>query len=135
METREKIVIAVMAVLVLVLGGTSIVLYRKYSDVRNNPQKYVQETVDDLVGQVSKLIVLPQGEVPTVATVVDPEKLKDQPFFAHASVGDKVLIYGNAKKVYLFNPNTNHIVEVAPLSIGNPTGVPAEGTQPAPANK
>lgn len=128
METREKIVVAIMALLVLALGGTAVVFYRKYDDIRKNPQKYVQDTVEDLVKQVRQLIVLPDGEVPTVATVVDPQKLKDQPFFAKASVGDKVLIYGNARKVYLFNPSTNKIVEVAPLSIGNP-----EGVAPAPA--
>ncbi len=128
METREKIIIAVLAALVLVLGGTTFYYSKKFVQAKENPQQYVQQTVDSLVKQVGQLMELPAGEVPTVATVVDPEKLKGQPFFAHASVGDKVLIYGNARKVVLYNPNTNKIVEVAPLSIGNPTGT----NQPAP---
>lgn len=77
----------------------------------------VQEEIDDLVAEVGKLIVLPEGEDPTIATVTDPEKLRDQVFFANAKEGDKVLIYTKAQKAYLYDPNIHKLLEVAPLTI------------------
>lgn len=78
------------------------------------------EEVEGLVEAVGKLIVLPQGEDPTVASVSDPEKLKDQPFFVNAKIGDKVLIYTKARKAYLYDPKQNKLLEVAPLTVENP---------------
>lgn len=69
-----------------------------------------------LVEKVGDLIILPKDETPTIATVNDLEKLKSQPFFANAELGDKVLIYAKAKKAILYRPSRNLIVELAPLS-------------------
>lgn len=76
-----------------------------------------EETPEQVIEKIGKLILLPEGEVPTVATVSDPEQLRDQPFFAKAKEGYKVLIYTNAKKGILYDPISNKIIEVAPLSI------------------
>ena len=70
------------------------------------------------MNRVGKLIVLPEGEQPTVATVSDAESLREQPFFAQAKNGYKVLIYTNARKAILYDPLSNKIVDVAPLNIG-----------------
>lgn len=72
--------------------------------------------IENVLMSVGKLIRLPEDEVPTVATVSEPEKLKDQSFFAHATVGDKVLIYTKARKAYLYNPRDNILIEVAPIN-------------------
>lgn len=87
----------------------------------NSVQKAAQEEVGKLVAEVSKLIELPQEEEPTVATVTDIEKLKDQPFFQRAKNGDKVLIYTNAKKAILYSPSSKKVIEVAPVNIGTPS--------------
>ena len=76
------------------------------------------DTNKELVGAVGKLLVLPADEQPTIATVADLDKLKDQPFFVNAQVGDKVLIYATAKKAILYRPSENKILELAPLNIG-----------------
>jgi len=65
---------------------------------------------------VGRIIVLPNDEEPTVATVTDPEKLRDQVFFANAKAGDKVLIYTKARKAYLYDPIAGKLVEVAPIT-------------------
>lgn len=130
MSNGEKIILGILGILVIVLGVTSVLFYRKYSDVKANPQKYAQETVDSLVAEVKQLMVLPEGESPTVATVVDPQKLKDQAFFANAITGDKVLIYARARKAVLYSPSTHRIVEVAPLNIGEPAGTPTPAPTP-----
>ena len=101
-------------VAVAVAGFSFSELYK----VKQNPQVQFQKEVNDLVSKVSKLIVLPSGELPTVATVSDLEALKDQPFFAKAKKGDKVLIYTTSKRVVLYSVADNKILDVAPLNIG-----------------
>jgi len=87
---------------------------------KNNKQKDINEIQKEssaLVAKVAKLIYLPEGEVPTIATVTDLNALKGQVFFVDAQKGDKVLIYTKAKKAVLYNPKSNKIVTVAPLSV------------------
>lgn len=108
-------------VLSVVLAASNILYLRRVNQLKSDPQKVAQETTQELVEKVGKLIKLPE-ETPSVATVTDPEKLKaEQPFFTNAKAGDKVLIYTNARKAIMYSPEENKIVEVAPLVIGNPT--------------
>lgn len=79
-------------------------------------EEAAQLEINTLIERVGKLIVLPKGEEPTVATVSDPAKLKDQVFFANAKVGDKVLIYTKARKAYLYDPEGDILLEVAPIT-------------------
>lgn len=76
-----------------------------------------QEDVKKLLIEVGKLITLPQGEDPTVATVTDIEKVKEQPFFKNAKNGDRVIIYTNAKKAILYRPSEKRIIEVGAVNI------------------
>lgn len=72
--------------------------------------------VQDAVARVGRHIVLPEGETPTVATVTDPSKLAEQSFFAKAKKGDIVLLYTQAKRAYLYDPASDKLVEVAPIT-------------------
>ena len=113
-------VLVILVAVAVVAFGSAYYFYGEYSTLKKNPNKIAQEETAKLIAQVGKLIVLPEGETPTVATVADPEKLQSQPFFTKARRGDKVLLYANAKKAILYNPAENKIVEVAPINIGNP---------------
>jgi hypothetical protein len=113
---------AAFVIIALLAVGVAFYFYRQLSQFKQNPQLVAQKESTAVVEKVGKLIELPKDEVPTIATVTDPARLKDQPFFANAKIDDKVLIYTNARKAILYSPATNKIVEVAPLSIGNPTG-------------
>ena len=112
--------------LVIILAAASYpsyYFYNKYQDAQkalSNPQKKADEEVKSLVRKVGKLIELPK-ETPTVATVTEKKKLIDQPFFAKAENGDKVLIFPNAKKAILYRPAENKIIEVAPINVASPT--------------
>ncbi|MBI4085803.1 MAG: hypothetical protein HY433_00995 [Candidatus Liptonbacteria bacterium] len=105
--------------------GMSLYYYRQYKALYQTSPQSAQDEAKKLVAEVGRLIILPADEQPTVATVDDPEQLKDQLFFANAKKGDKVLIYTNAKKAILYNPTEGKIVEVAPVSIGQP---PSQGS-------
>jgi len=89
----------------------------KLNDLQNNSQS--SATLDEVVKQVGKLVLLPSGEQPTLATVSDVAKLQSQPFFSGAANGDKVLVYNKAKKAILYRPSLNKIVEMAPLNSTN----------------
>lgn len=119
--------IVVIVFVVSIVGN--VLLFRSVSALKADPEKQAREEMLELVEVVGKLIVLPADEEPTIATVAEPEKLKEQAFFANASVGDKVLLYTTAKKAILFNPTTGKIVEVAPINIGE-GAAPAEDTTP-----
>jgi hypothetical protein len=106
--------VIVLVLLLLVSSGTGIYFYKKAT---TDPKVAAQKDLQQTVLAVGKLIVLPQNETPTMATVSDPEKLKDQAFFQHASKGDKVLIYTVAGKAILYNPTLNKIVEVSPINL------------------
>ena len=77
----------------------------------------LQKEEEELIKRVGELISLPEGEDPSVATVTDEEKLGDQVFFSNAKEGDKVLIYTNARKVILYRPSEDRVVEVGSVNI------------------
>ena len=125
MFTLKNIVIAVLVIILVGAAGTAYYFYNEYQksqEALNNPEKTAQEETQRLIDQMSQLIALPEADIangePTLATVQDKEKLKDQEFFANAENGDKVLIYANAKKAFLYRPTTNKVINVAPVTIG-----------------
>ncbi|MEN9622140.1 MAG: hypothetical protein RLZZ67_574 [Candidatus Parcubacteria bacterium] len=115
MTIHKNIVIAVVVVFVLSLVGNAY-LGNKVRVLSQNPAELNAQEVKDVAARISKLMVLPSDELPTLATVSDPEKLKDQPFFANAKAGFKVLVYTKAQKAVLYDPTANKIVEVAPIN-------------------
>ncbi len=110
----------------LAAGISAGYFYNELSRIKNDPSKLVKEETSKLMAKISRHIVLPEGETPTMATVTDPEKLKNQPFFAKAKTGNKLLIYANAKKALLYDVENDKIVEVAPISIGTPAPKPTD---------
>ncbi len=115
-----KVVVPLVALAALVVAGY---FYNQVRVLKQDPQAVAKQEAASLVSKVGKLVVLPEEEVPTVATVSDPEALKDQPFFSKAQAGDKVLIYAEAKRAILYSVTLNKVIDVAPLNIGETDGV------------
>ncbi len=119
--TRVAIILAITLIVILIGGGAFFYFQQQNKGL----------TDDKVIAQVGKLIDLPQGEIPQVATVTDVEKLRSQPFFQKAKNGDKVLIYQQASKAYLFDPKANKLLDVAPLTASASAQQPSD-TQPSP---
>jgi hypothetical protein len=120
----SKVVGALVVLAVLAFAG---LMTFKYQDLKKNPQKQVQAEQKSLISKVTKLIKLPTDETPSIATVSDKEKLKEQAFFVKAENGDTLLIYTAAKQAILYREKDNQIVQVAPIAIDTAT----PGTTPA----
>jgi hypothetical protein len=127
----KRITQKIMVVAVIISIALAGYFYYELYKLRQNPQAQAEQEVKDLTAKVGRLVVLPTDETPTIATVSDPEALKDQPFFANSVKGDKVLIYSQAKKAYLYSVALDKIIDVAPLNIGNQKSV----TPPAPTTE
>lgn len=125
MDKKKLLLPILVGVLIIVLGAAGY-LYMEVTKLKEDPQAAARKEAEELVAIVGKIIILPADELPTVATVSDPTKLADQAFFAKAKVGDKVLLYANSRKAYLFDPKANKILEVAPINLGegDTTGAP-----------
>lgn len=155
-KIRNLSAAVVTLILVLLAGGVFGGLqYQKLNNLNrqlsnenkhlSNPEESAKAESDKLKAEVSKLVNVPTGEEPTIATVVDVNKLKDQSFFANAENGDKVFMYAKAKKAILYRPSTNKIIELAPINSqqntpdkqagveGSATASPGTTQQPAPA--
>jgi len=114
----EHRVVAVLSLSTAISLTGAVYFYARLASLQSDPQAIAQDETSKLIADVGRLILLPEGETPTVATVSDVEKLKDQPFFAHAKNGYKVLIYSNSRRAILYDPINNKIIDVAPLDTG-----------------
>jgi hypothetical protein len=111
-------VLAILAIIGLVYGY----LHTKSQlEAARQPQAQGQSQTTQLQDKVAKLVELPTGESPTIATINDIAKLKGQAFFADAKNGDKVLIYTKAGKAILYRPSTNKVIEYSTVNLNSGT--------------
>jgi hypothetical protein len=139
---QKKLIIGLIVLLILAAAvGTTAYFINRYNTSQkevkrlSNPTEAAKTETQNLIDKVGKLTVLPTGETPTVATVTDASKLKDQAFFLNAVTGDKVLIYTNAKKAFLYRPSTNKIINIAPVNLGSGTSTAPAPTTPTTTKK
>ncbi len=119
------------AIFVSFLGtalGASGYFYRAYQKALSEKDSLLSQMekapeipeVESIVKSVSKLIELPEGETPTLATVSDKTKLESQAFFKRAENGDKVLIYTSAGKAILYRPSLGKVIDMTAVNTTKP---------------
>ena len=129
-ESKKKIILSIIPwVLLVIFLVISFFIWFQMSDLKKDPLKIAQAEINEVINNVGRIMILPKGETPKMATLTidDVNKLKTQSFFANAEVGDKVLVYSIARKVILYDPKINKIVEVANLDS-------TTGNQPSPSS-
>ncbi len=108
---RRRVAVMVVVVLVI-LGGYFI--YEKYFNL--TPTEKAKKELAAAVAGVSKLIILPQGDEPVLATVTDAKTLiAQQAFFAGSENGDQLLLFPRNLKAVLWSPSRNVVVNVGPI--------------------
>lgn len=134
---RKRARPATFVVIILILGllGACVFLYNERQDLRAQVAELSarppssEDEAADLKREVGAYIQLPDNELPTIATVVDVNKVKDQAFFAKSENGDKVLIFVKSGKAILYRPSTKKIIEIAPINLNQ------EQTNTTPSNR
>jgi len=113
-STTQQLLIAALVIF-------SIFMFFQYREAKHkleaNSPAAASKKVDVVVDRVGKLIILPQDEKPSLATVLDPDKLKGQSFFKDVKKGDQVLVYSKEKRAILYRPSTNQLVNVASITV------------------
>jgi len=121
--------IAIAAMFVVLVGAVAFLLQDR-KDLQSQASATPAETeevatteneAELLTQEISEFYQVPEGEFPTVATVVDAEKVKDQSFFRNAQNDDKVLLFSEAGTAILYRPSEKKIIEVAPIDLGDST--------------
>jgi hypothetical protein len=115
-----RTVIAIVGVLVGILGTLSYVQIfgiPSQKVLQNISKAEEEKVIQEIVENAAKLIVLPKGEEPVMATITDADALiKEQPFYLGSKNGDVVLMYQKALKAIIYSPERNIIVNVGPIT-------------------
>ena len=110
----------IVIVVIIALAGVAYYFYSQYNHTQailNNPTIATKEEIKTLTSKIGKMIELPNDEEPTIATVLDKSKLKDQPFFKKAENGDKVIIYVKSLKAILYRPSTSKVIDFSVVTM------------------
>jgi hypothetical protein len=114
LSRNEKILAIVVILLLIALGVVGYLFIREKQQVESSTELSSEEA-KKIKEDVGKLMLLPEDEEPTIATIIDVEKLRGEnsEFYKNASNGDKLLIY--SQKVIIYSPDKNLIINVAPI--------------------
>lgn len=117
---RSHLIISLGLILfVVIVAGVSFFFYRRRQERLyqfQNLEAYATQEAESLKVEVGEFVMLPD-ELPTIATVTDPSLLQDEVFFQKAQSGDKVLLFTEAKKAYLYRPSEKRVIDFTILNI------------------
>lgn len=141
-QINKPVIIAIVLILLIVVIGALAFSLKLYLDTQSKLQTLTSPNqsilpssspseVKSLLAKVEKHIILPSGE-PKVITLSNVDVLKkDQPFFAIAKDGHKLLVYPN--KVILYDPISDKVVDIATIRLEEkPTQSPKAKSSPKP---
>lgn len=112
------LIFVVIGLLVFLLICSAFFAWNFYGQAKKNNTPLRTDDKTAIIQNIGKHVLLPVGEEPVFATVTDPAKLTDQPFFLHAQTGDKVLVFPKGKRAILYRPSTDRIIEMMPIDLG-----------------
>lgn len=115
-KKKGTLLVSFIALIFLCFGamGVAVYFYVQYKNVATS--KTAENEATRIMAVISKTIELPE-EVPTIATIDDKTKLEKSAFFTKAENGDKVLLFTNAKKAFLYRPSTEKIIDVTVINV------------------
>lgn len=98
---------------------------QQLQEIKESTERSGQQVADEVLGKVRQHIVLPEELQPTVATIIDVDRLREtSDFYKEAKNGDHLIL--TETRAILYNPDTDRIVDVVPIMLN-----PEEETAPA----
>lgn len=124
-------VVKIVIVLILLgaLGGVGYMYYttRQELNLLSSPggqQELSRREVESIKVSLGKLTLLPD-EDPLLATIIDAQYLATQSaFYQNAENGDKLVVFAQARKAYIYSPSRHIIVNSGPLITNSDAQVP-----------
>jgi hypothetical protein len=127
----------ILSLLIVFLAGLAIVNYQKRiasTPVASEKTQQDQIKAKEIVDRVRKLIVLDGSVEPTVAAIVNIEKLRaTSEFYANAENGDYVII--TPKKAIIYSPVKNQIIDIVPIEMKAKTAASSSSAVSSTASK
>lgn len=89
----------------------------KYLSSPEGQEALSKKEVDETITMLKKLVILPEEE-PVLATIVNAEFLATQSaFYKGAENGDKLIVYPQAQRAFVYSPTRNILVNAGPLIV------------------
>jgi hypothetical protein len=105
---KRTMMLVLLLMLLAVAIAVSVLFFVKYRHaVASNPN---QER-ENIVNNIKTSIDLPE-EDPAMSTVIDKTKLTNPTLQARTENGDKLLIFAKAKRLVIYRPSTNKVVDM-----------------------
>ena len=104
---RNRAFTIILIVLCLTAIGTSVFFFIKYRQATHTEEAANKQ----LVEQIGQTLQLPD-ETPTVVTVTDRDKLTNKSLADHVQNDDKLLVFGNAKKLIVYRPTAKKVIDI-----------------------
>lgn len=105
---------------------------QQLEEVKKSTQKNGEEVAKEVLAKVRNHMEIPENPAPTVATIVDVEKLKQtNEFYKKAKNGDNLIITQN--RAILYAPDKDRIIDVVPVRVNPASPTPATPAATSPA--
>jgi hypothetical protein len=127
---NSRLIITVLVLIILALTGVCAYLFLHYRSANTGQTQAEQTTA--LIDWLKQTVSLPANEQPSVATVLDRTKLGDQQLAVEARNGDTLLVYAKAKRVILYRPSTQKVIDMFHIEADQASGSDAVKQTPKP---
>lgn len=109
----------------LVLAGGGFFGYTYWKNMQSSPEVQAAQAEEEkqaILGQLSKLMVVPEGD-PVLFKVSNEEVMRQQQaFFKDAKNDDVLLVFQASGKAIIFRPSQNMIVNAGPVNFDQTQG-------------
>lgn len=108
-RSRKPIVALVLLVMILTAGCAY--MFVQYRQVLKKEARTDKERIAVITERIAPTVMLP-NEQPTIATVKNVHDLNEPQLAKQAENGDELLVYADARRVILYRPSLEKIVDM-----------------------